>query len=75
MSPQISVQREELSTRYLEIKLQNPLLARIETETAIIGWTDEETRTFQLLIACASNASLKKRVDELENMLRPSIVN
>ena len=66
---QLSVKREELATRYAEILFQNPLLQRVEKETRLIGWTNEEIRTFQLLLACASNASLKARVNELEALL------
>ncbi len=68
MIPQVSVTREQLPDRYAEIVCQNPLLARVETETKLIGWTEEEIRTFQLLLACASNASLKARVAELERL-------
>jgi hypothetical protein len=66
---QLSVSREDLSTRYAEILFQNPLLKRVEVETRLIGWTDEEIRTFQLLLACASNASLKQRLGEVESRI------
>jgi len=69
----VSVTREELGLRYQEILFQNDLLARVEKETRLIGWTDEEIRTFQLLLACASNASLKNRVIELESMFTNSV--
>lgn len=66
----LSVTREDLPLRYAEILFQNPLLERVEKETRLISWTDTEIRTLQLLLACASNASLKQRVIELEGMFR-----
>jgi len=71
---QIQVTREQLPDRYKEILQQNPLLARTEVETKLIGWTDEEVRTLQLLLACASNASLTQRLLELERSLGASKV-
>lgn len=66
---QISTKREELTSRYAEILSQNPLLQRVESQLKIINWTDEEIRTLQLLLACASNASLQQRLMELERSL------
>lgn len=65
----VDLRREDLRVDYARLLIQNPLLGRMEGEMKIINWSDEEIRTAQLLIACASNASLKKRVEELEAML------
>ena len=69
MPGQIKVSREELSARYLELLDQNPLLSRTELELKAINWTNEEIRTMQLLLACASNASLKQYSEHLEKEL------
>lgn len=63
---QLTVTRQDLRIRYAEILAQNPLLARTEGECRSIGWTDEEVRTLQLLLACKSNASLTELVKLLE---------
>lgn len=63
---QLTFTKEELPMRYLEIKLQNPMLERMEKDLKLSGFTDEEIRTMQLLIACASNASLQQRIKEME---------
>lgn len=51
---------------YAEILAQNPLLGRIEGSLRTLGWSAEEIRTYQLLAACKSNASLTQRLKELE---------
>jgi len=66
---QVECSREELSPRYIDLLAKNPLLARIEGSCRTIGWSDVETRTFQLLTAVASNASLQQRLTELEASL------
>jgi hypothetical protein len=66
----VTVTREELPMRYREIIAQNPLLARLEGETRGLGWTDVEIRTLQLLVACHSNASLKERLESLEDSFK-----
>jgi len=66
---QIQCTRQDLPVRYAEILAQNPLLGRIEGECKTVNWSDEEIRTIQLLAACASNASLSRRVKELESRL------
>jgi hypothetical protein len=65
----VSLTREQLGVAYAEVLAQNPLLARTEGQCRSIGWTDEEIRTMQLLLACKSNASLMDRVRELELLL------
>ncbi len=66
---QVSSSREELPIHYADLLKQNPLLGRIEGSCSIIGWTDLEIRTMQLLVACQSNASLMQRLRSLENQL------
>lgn len=61
---QISASREDLPGLYMEILQQNPLLARVEGTMKSIGWSDLEIRTYQLLAACASNASLMAALDQ-----------
>ncbi len=63
---QISLTREELPIKYAECVAQNPLLARIEATGRSLGWSDEEIRTYQMLTVCVSNASLMRRLRELE---------
>jgi hypothetical protein len=65
----ITVSRTELPLLYHEVVVQNPLLARMEATCGVAGWTTEEIRTFQLLVACKSNASLTARLKELESRL------
>lgn len=60
---QISASRDDLPGLYEEILRQNPLLARLEGTLRSIGWSDTEIRTYQLLAACASNASLKAALE------------
>ena len=62
--------REEVVYRYAELLRDNPLLARIEGQCKAIGWTDEEIRTLQLIVAVSSNASLQQRLKEVEKGLR-----
>lgn len=64
--PQVQVTREQLKGAYLDLLVQNPLLARIETQAKVISWTTEEIRTLQLLVACRSNASLTERICEMK---------
>lgn len=66
---QVSVSREELPLAYAQLLNENPLLGRIEGATKNVGWTDQEIRTMQLLVACKSNASLMQRLRELESSL------
>jgi len=66
---QVQVTREELPIRYADLLHKNPLLGRIEGGMKVIGWTDLEIRTAQLLTAVASNASLQQRLRELEESL------
>lgn len=61
--------REELPGLYVQVIAQNPLLSRIANELRLIGWTEEEIRTIQLLAACKSNASLTERLKEVENRI------
>jgi hypothetical protein len=61
--------REDLPRLYSEITRQNPLLGRIERELRLIGWTEEEIRTIQLLAACKSNASLTEYAKSIENRI------
>lgn len=63
---QVTATREDLPKLYAEVLEQNPLLGRIEGALRTAGWTGEEIRTFQLLTACRSNASLTTRLRELE---------
>lgn len=70
---QVTASREDLPKLYAEVLGQNPLLARIEGALRTAGWADEEIRTFQLLAACRSNASLTARLRELETAIaRPT---
>lgn len=64
--------REELKGLYREVIEQNPLLGRIEASLKGLRWTDEEIRTYQLLIACQSNASLKAELEKFNAMLKAS---
>jgi hypothetical protein len=66
---QVQCTREELPLRYAELLNRNPLLGRIEGSAKAIAWTDLEIRTYQLLTAVASNASLQQRLIELETAL------
>ena len=66
---QITASREELPRLYAEVLSQNPLLGRIEGALRTINWTDEEIRTYQLLTACKSNASLTARLREVERRI------
>jgi len=66
---QVSASRESLPTLYREICEANPLLSRIENQCLLIGWTEEEIRTMQLLTAVRSNESLQRRLQELEEAL------
>ena len=61
--------RETLRTQYLELVARNPLLGRVEGTCRTLHWTDEETRTAQLIVCVASNASLQARLVELERAL------
>lgn len=65
----LEITREQLSVAYAEVLAQNDLLARVEGQTRTLGWTDQEIRTVQLLLACKSNKSLSDRVRELERLL------
>lgn len=62
-----------LNAQYMEVLTQNPLLARAEGEAKSMGWTDLQIRTFQLLAACRSNASLMERAKQLEESLDRAI--
>lgn len=66
---QVSLARSDLPGAYRELLEQNPLLGRIEGHCRTIGWTDEEIRTMQLLVACRSNASMKERIQQLERSI------
>lgn len=66
---QFTAGREDLPGLYREVLEQNPLLGRIQGEQRGLGWTDEEIRTYQLLVACKSNASLTQRLAELERRI------
>lgn len=66
---EVSCAREDLAGRYAECVRDNPLLARIEGRCRGIGWSAEEARTFQLIVAVASNASLQRRLAEVERGL------
>lgn len=66
----ISARQDELPIKYAEMVIKNPLLARIEDKGKGAGWSDEEIRTLQLLVACNSNASLMQRLMELERSLK-----
>ena len=61
--------REDIPRLYVEAVAMNPLLGRVEQELKSANWTDEEIRTLQLLAACKSNASLTKRLQEVENRI------
>jgi hypothetical protein len=65
---QVELTREGLAAQFRAV-LDDPannLLVRVERELKAIGWTDEEIRTAQLLIALRSNASLKAHAEQLE---------
>lgn len=66
---QVSIEREQLPIEYADLLNKNPLLGRIEGSAKTIGWSDLEIRTFQLITAVASNASLQQRLTELESKL------
>lgn len=66
---QFTAGREDLPGLYREVLEQNPLLVRIEGALLTAGWSDVEIRTFQLLAACRSNASLTQRLKEVENQI------
>ena len=67
---QVVAPRQDLPGLYRELVLRNPLLGRVEGEAKLAGWTDEEVRTVQLLVAVRSNESLQARLTELEAGLR-----
>jgi hypothetical protein len=71
---QVSASREDLKGLYREVLDQNPLLGRIEGSLKAMGWTDEEVRTYQLLTACRSNASLMERCKEVESLLNAPVI-
>lgn len=62
----VTCARHELAGRYAACVAANPLLARVEGACRSDGWSAEEIRTMQLLVAVASNASLQARLTELE---------
>lgn len=66
---QLTFTREELGLLYRDLVFQNPLLERVEKQLRIIGWTEEEIRTAQLLLACRSNASLTEYAKSIENRI------
>lgn len=66
---QVEASREQLPFLYDDLLAQNPLLGRIEGQCRTVNWTNDEIRTLQLLAACRSNASLTKRLKELEDSL------
>lgn len=63
---EVSASREDLPGLYLKVLQQNPLLARLEGTLRGLGWSETEIRTYQLLTACASNASLKAALEQKE---------
>ena len=62
---EISLSKEQLKEEYLDLLIKNPLLARIEGAGRTAGWTDEQIRTYQLIIAVRSNASLQDRLTKV----------
>lgn len=66
---EVSFTREQLAVVYVELLVQNPLLARLEGQCRSLGWSDAEIRTVQLAIACKSNAGLVASVQELERTI------
>ena len=69
MPKSVECTREDLQFRYAKLVRNNPLLARIEGQCKTISWTDEEIRTFQLIVAVESNASLQARLAEVERKM------
>jgi hypothetical protein len=66
---QVEGNEESLPQQYRECLLRNPLLGRIEGAQKAVGWKELSIRTFQLLVAVKSNASLQQRITELEQEL------
>ncbi len=72
---QVSLTRDQLKPEYEALLRKNPLLARIEAQTANVGWSAEEIRAFQLIVAVASNASLQQRIMELEQTIEQMVAS
>lgn len=62
---EFSASQGDLPGMYQEVLRENPLLRRIETQLKLLAWTEEQIRTFQLLVACQSNATLVKECEDL----------
>lgn len=67
---QLTFNRDDLPGQYQQLVLQNPdVIGGIERAMKNCQWTDEEIRTAQLLVACSSNASLKRQLEEMETRI------
>jgi hypothetical protein len=71
---QVKANKDELEPQYKQSLEANPLLARIEVQCKAVGWTDFEIRTFQLLTAVQSNASMSQRIQELEATIQKMVL-